>query len=134
MNYDAYLGNSGGSGHGYGEQLRESIDRHYKNKRWSGHDGLVDYYADCKICGKKISAFSMYKFEVHLVEEHKIKEDISQFYGIKNALKKLRRLADEAKADAEKYYNLENPELVDMMKTRELAYKTALSKLEEEIK
>jgi hypothetical protein len=134
MKYDAYLGNHGGSGHGYGEQLRESIDRHYKNKKWIGHDGLVDYYADCKICGKKISAFSMYKFEVHLVEEHKIKEDISQFYGIKNALKKLRRLADEAKADAEKYYQMESPEASKHCKTMALAYKIALSKLEEEIK
>lgn len=134
MNYDAYLGNSGGSGHGYGEQLRESIDRHYKNKKWIGHDGLVDYYADCKICGKHISAFSMYDFEVHLVEEHKIKEDISQFYAIQNALKKLRRIVDEAKADQEKYYNLENPKLVEIMKTREISYKIALNILEKEIK
>ena len=69
-----YLGNSGGSGHGYGEQLPESIAKHYENNRWSGHDGLVDYYATCKICGKEISAFSLNKYGIHLVEEHGITE------------------------------------------------------------
>jgi hypothetical protein len=72
-----YLGNSGGSGHGYGEQLPESIAKHYENNRWSGHDGLVDYYATCKICGKEISAFSLDKYGIHLVEEHGITESLA---------------------------------------------------------
>ena len=49
-------------------------------------------------------------------------------------MKKLRKLIDEAEADAEKYYQMESPKAVDHCKTMALAYKIALSKLEEEIK
>lgn len=53
---------------------------------------------------------------------------------IQNAMKKLRKLIDEKEADAKKYYHLEATEAVNHCKTMALAYKIALSKLEEEIK
>ena len=53
---------------------------------------------------------------------------------IQNAMKKLRKLIDEAEADAEKYYQMESPKAQEHCKTMALAYKIALSKLEEEIK
>jgi hypothetical protein len=53
---------------------------------------------------------------------------------IQNALKKLRRLIDEAEADAKKYYHLEATEAANHCNTMALAYKIALSKLEEELK
>ena len=53
---------------------------------------------------------------------------------IQNAMKKLRKLIDEAEADAEKYYHFESPEAQEHCKTMALAYKIALSKLEEELK
>jgi hypothetical protein len=53
---------------------------------------------------------------------------------IQNAMKKLRRLIDEEEADAKKYYNMEATEAAKLCNTMALAYKIALSKLEEEIK
>ena len=57
------------------EQLRESIDRHLRIKNglgtlmvWSIIMQIVERFV-----ANHISAFSMYDFEVHLVEEHKIK-------------------------------------------------------------
>ena len=54
--------------------------------------------------------------------------------AIQNALKKLRRLVDEASADEEKYYHLGATEAADLFKDRKLCYKIALQALEEEIK
>ena len=53
---------------------------------------------------------------------------------IQNALKKLRRLIDEAEAEEKKYYHMGAPKMVDLFNTRKLCYKIALQTLEEEIK
>lgn len=53
---------------------------------------------------------------------------------IQNALKKLRRLADEAKENEEKYYHLGASESSNHFKTMNIAYRIALEVLEKEIK
>ena len=53
---------------------------------------------------------------------------------IQNALKKLRRLTDEAKENEEKYYHLGASESANHFNTMNLAYRIALEVLEKEIK
>ena len=52
---------------------------------------------------------------------------------IQNALEKIRKLADEAKTNEEKYYHLESSEAVNHFHTMNLAYRIALEVLEKEI-
>jgi len=66
------------------------------------------------------------------LDENLEKELLQMTDPIQNAMKKIRKLIDEAEADEEKYYQMESPKAQEHCKTMALAYKIALSKLDRE--